>query len=777
MKKTIVFSAIALVVGFAAGAFLFKGGGKSNGKSDSAESAKEEIWTCSMHPNVKAPRSGLCPICAMDLIPLSSMGPAGGARDYTMSEEAKIMAGITTVPVMRQLPEAEVRLFGKVVYNESRINSISARFDGRLDKLFVNFTGVRVKKGDHLALVYSPDLLTAQSELLTAKRFGNSTAIRLARDKLRLWGFSREQTRQIESTGKVLDQLTVAAPASGIVTHLNVKEGDYVKTGTRFFQIADLSEVWVLLQAYESDLPWLRYGQSVSFTVESFPGRSFEGIISFIPPDLDPKTRTISIRVNVPNPAERLKPGMFVRGSVKARVSDIGKVVDPSLSGKWISPMHPEVVKDGPGKCDVCGMDLVPAEQLGYSNLSAEEANPPLLVPSGAVLHTGKRSIVYVQVPDSEEPTFEGRDVLIGPRTGNYYIVEAGLKEGEQVVAEGGFVIDSALQIQAKDSMMLPGQKKPLYRRSSVPHTFLTGIDQILQIYFNIQSALAADSLPLAKSSAENGMEALPKIDLDKVSTDAGEIWARLDKKLAKSFASIRGANNIKIARTEFRTLTAITEEMVLRFGSGYLPVFEMHCPMAFNDTGASWFQPDKELLNPYFGAEMLRCGTTESTLSEGRAFPVPEPVNRQLETIIKSYFSIATGLAGDDNQAANQEARELGKRLIEFDAAALTNNLSLSSWKKLSENLTDQAGKMSDETSIASNRVHFEKLTKTIKRMVKQFGGSLSFPVNEMHCPMAFDNEGANWLAENKDINNPYFGAKMLKCGEITETVYTPAK
>ncbi|MDF1754508.1 MAG: efflux RND transporter periplasmic adaptor subunit [Verrucomicrobiales bacterium] len=775
MKKLIIFSAISLIIGLGIGSLVFRGGGGSGG-GEAAEAPKDEIWTCSMHPNVKAPNPGLCPICAMDLIPLSSMGPAGGERDYTMSEAAKKLAGITTVPVVRELPEAEVRLYGKVIYDESRMESVSARFDGRLDKLFVNYTGVRVKEGDHLGLIYSPDLLTAQSELLTAKRFNNSSAIKLSRDKLRLWGFSKEKINEIESTGKVLDQLTIDAPTSGYVTHLNVQEGDYVKTGTRFFQIADLSQVWVKLQAYESDLPWLRFGQTVDFTVESFPGRSFQGVISFIPPDLDPMTRTVSIRVNVPNTEELLKPGMFVRGIVKARVAGSGKIVDPSLSGKWISPMHPEIIKDGPGKCDVCGMDLVPVEELGYSTQA--EVNVPLLIPAGAVLNTGKRSVVYVEMPDTEEPTFEGRDILLGARAGDFYIVEAGLSEGERVVAQGGFVIDSALQIQAKDSMMLPGEnKKSLYRKITVPDSFLTHVDDVLQSYYGIQSSLAGDSFEGAKKAAGTGAQVLASLGHDKIPEEAHDIWMKLGKELGESFVGIEQSKDIAAARTEFKNLTAHTEEMVLRFGSGLLPVIEMHCPMAFNDTGANWFQSDSELLNPYFGAEMLMCGTVEKTLSKGRAFPVPEMVAKQVGEIVKAYFQVADALAADDNAAAKKHAGKLSTLVKEVSRKDITHAGAAAAWTKLSGGLVSAADQIAGEDSIGLSRAFFNELSGLAKTLVAQFGGELSFKVNEAFCPMAFNDEGASWLVGDDEINNPYFGAKMLKCGEIKETLHNPAK
>jgi membrane fusion protein, copper/silver efflux system len=191
----------------------------------------------------------------------------------------------------------------------------------------------------------------------------------------------------------------------------------------------------------------------VVFTTDSLPGEEFHGRISFIGPVLDPGTRTVDVRVNVPNKERRLKPGMFVRAKVFSRVAKGGRVIDPELAGKWISPMHPEVVKDEPGACDVCGMPLVPAEELGY--VAAVEDEPPLVIPESAPLITGKRAVVYVEVP-GEKPAYEGREVVLGPKGQDHYLVIQGLEEGERVVTHGAFKIDSALQIVARPSMMSP---------------------------------------------------------------------------------------------------------------------------------------------------------------------------------------------------------------------------------------------------------------------------------------------------------------------------------
>ena len=235
----------------------------------------------------------------------------------------------------------------------------------------------------------------------------------------------------------------------------------YLDTGTMIYTVADLSKVWVKLDAYESDLVWVRYGQEVEITTEAYPGEIFKDKITFIDPILNEKTRTVKLRVNVDNTDGKLKPQMFVKAIVSSMVAAGGKVMAPEMAGKWICPMHPDVVKETSGSCDICGMDLVTTESLGYVKADTPQ-QAALVIPVSAALITGKRAVVYVQLPKTEKPTYEGREVMLGPRAGDYYIVESGLTEGELVVTKGNFKIDSALQIQAKPSMMNPqGEKAP----------------------------------------------------------------------------------------------------------------------------------------------------------------------------------------------------------------------------------------------------------------------------------------------------------------------------
>ena len=470
---------VALVVVFALG-YVVRGGGMGpgmdmhampTGDGDAAVGVgQSEIWTCSMHPQVQLSKPGSCPICGMDLIIAAGGEVARGDNDrrLTTSAAAAALMQIQTSAVERRFVTAEIRMVGKVDYDETRLASISAWVPGRIDRMYVDYTGIKVNEGDHLVDLYSPEVLTAQEELRRAAktvknlqaeasemvRSSTELTLNAVREKLRRWGLTEGQIARAEGDGVLSDNITIYATLGGTVIKRSGQEGMYVDIGTPIYEIADLTHVWVQLEAYESDLAWLHYGQSVMFKAQAHPGETFTGIISFIDPLLDEKTRTVRVRVNVPNPDGKLKPGMFVRAGAQAQIASAERAMDPGFAGKWIAPMHPEIVKDGPGTCDICKMALVRAEDLGFVSLDPGDAQAPLVIPTSAALITGERAVVYVQVPNTAEPTFEGREVVLGPRAGDYFLVKSGLVEGELVVTNGNFKIDSALQIIAKPSMM-----------------------------------------------------------------------------------------------------------------------------------------------------------------------------------------------------------------------------------------------------------------------------------------------------------------------------------
>jgi Cu(I)/Ag(I) efflux system membrane fusion protein len=612
---------------------LLLGGGKEvshdgheHGTETQTKTTKEQIWTCSMHPQIRQPKPGKCPICFMDLVPVASSAEEElGPRQLKLTPTAMKLADIRTALVGRQFATTEIRMVGKVVLDETRLGNITARVPGRIDRMYVDYTGIQVRNGDHLVSLYSPELITAQQELLESlknyNQFGSGKSMAAAaREKLALWGLTKKQINEIEKRGKPTDHLTIYSPMNGIVVQKHAIEGMYVNTGTPFYTIADLSRVWVKLDAYESDLSWIRYGQSVVFESEAYPGEIFNGRIAFIDPVLNEKTRTVKVRVNVPNSQYKLKPEMFVRAVVRSKLSVSGKVMDPELAGKWISPMHPEIVKDGPGTCDVCGMPLVKAEDLGFIAVSPADQEAPLAVPASAPLITGKRAVVYIAVT-GKEGVFEGREIVLGPRAGDYYLVKEGLQEGEKVVINGAFKIDSDLQIQAKPSMMSPEggptikheehetrKHKHETETDDVPAAFKKSIDAAADAYFNIQHALSSDSPEEAKKGSETLLEKLAAVDMNMLTGNAHLEWMKQEKILKEAGQKLTKTNDIEAARVQLEILTAPMTAVIKTFGSKKTPVYRFHCPMAFDNKGAYWLQNNKETRNPYFGASMLLC-------------------------------------------------------------------------------------------------------------------------------------------------------------------------
>ncbi|MFW5959926.1 MAG: efflux RND transporter periplasmic adaptor subunit, partial [Chitinivibrionales bacterium] len=495
-------------------------------------------------------------------------------------------------------------------------------------------------QGDHLERIYSPELISLQKEIQEAKKSGKEDternslvtrsrerSLKAAKEKLRLLGFKKWKIDNIVSREKSSEYMTIRAHQKGVVIKKMIEEGSYVKTGDPLFHIADLSRVWIKLEAYEADLTWLRLGQKVVFSVSAFPGEEFTGTVSFIDPVVDPSTRTVKVRVIADNKDMRLKPEMFVKAVVKPEVSKTGKVINKEMKGKWISPMHPQVVKDGPGTCDICGMPLVKAEELGYVTSGFEEIEP-ILIPATAPLITGKRAVVYVELQNTGNPTYEGREIKLGPRVGNYYIVRSGLSAGEEVVVNGAFKIDGELQIRAKPSMMNtqePDSEKNLLPQGLdpedhaeeefkpadpevLPEGFKKELNRLYSSYFKTAEGLKQDNLENTVSGLEAVHSSLVKIR--EGSKDTHSDWETIEQGLQRELIDIDKIASLSDARTLFYSISKVLIAAEKRYNKVLSSKhFLAFCPMAFNNQGAYWLQEDREIKNPYFGESMLGCG------------------------------------------------------------------------------------------------------------------------------------------------------------------------
>jgi Cu(I)/Ag(I) efflux system membrane fusion protein len=406
LNKYVRYGLMVLVGLFLGWLFFYPAASLKEEHNHTVSEKKNEIWTCSMHPQIKMDKPGKCPICAMDLILLNQNSTALMDSDAIhFTADAAALANVATSVVSRSKPAKEVRLYGKVQADERLLQNQVAHIGGRIEKLFVGFTGEAVTKGQLLALIYSPELITAQQELLEAAKDKQSqpAIYEAAIEKLRQWMLNDKQISQIEQSRQVKTKFEVYANTSGVVTTKKVNVGDYVSQGTGLYDIANLSKVWVLFDAYESDLPFLTVGNNVNFSLQAIPGKIFNSTIRFIDPVIDPVNRVAKIRVEVDNGGGKLKPEMFVTGIVKANLNE-------------------------------------------YKN--------NLVIPRSAVLWTGKRSVVYVKQSDSDELNFKMREIEIGPMLGNSYVVISGLEEGEEIVSDGTFSVDAAAQLEGKLSMM-----------------------------------------------------------------------------------------------------------------------------------------------------------------------------------------------------------------------------------------------------------------------------------------------------------------------------------
>ena len=409
---------------------------------------------CPMHPNIVRAEPGNCPICGM---PLSQRARGerlpmpGGVLAQVQLTPLKMHTGrIAASPVQRRLLAREITAFGAIEYDETRVAHSSARIKGRLDKLYVNYVGQRVEKGEPLYSIYSPDLLLAQQELLAAVRAQTASApasrpardvlvvdVDSARRKLLLWGITEAQIDEIVNRGTAETHLTILSPLSGIVTESTAHQGHYVSVGEDIYTIVDLSTVWMQARVFEDEIAGISIGTAVEVTSTANPNDLFAGRITFIAYNVDTTTRTIAARVEISNPLGKLKPGMFAHATIRlpiGKVTHVGTAAtsapgDDRFATGYYCPLNPTRLYETPERCPV---DNLPLEYV--------QIEKPLAVPESAVIDTGRRKIVYREKSEGE---FDMVEVTLGPRAGEFYPVVGGLEEGDQVAAAGAFLIDA----------------------------------------------------------------------------------------------------------------------------------------------------------------------------------------------------------------------------------------------------------------------------------------------------------------------------------------------
>lgn len=575
-KTTIYLVAASLIAGLLIGWLIF-GHSAGNGSSEEQDVEKvETIWTCSMHPRIRQSEPGKCPICGMDLVPVRNQGSEIDPDHIRMSPTAMQLANVQTSVIRKMKPEKTVRMNGKVHTDERNISSQSSHIPGRIEKLMVSFTGEEIHKGQILAYVYSPELVTAQEELFEAEKIKESQPklFEAVRSKLLNWKLTEAQIETILKDGKPQDQFPVLSDVSGIVLSKKVNPGDYIQKGQMLFEIADLSSVWVLFDVYESDIPWISKGNELKFTINSLPGESFKSRISFVDPVIDPKTRVAEARVEMSNRGMKLKPGMFAVGFAKSPITDI---------------------------------------------------NDKIIVPKSAVMWTGERSVVYVKHSDPSGVRFEMREITLGPSLGRSYIVRKGLESGTEIATNGTFSIDAAAQLAGKPSMMNPkgGIGNPGHAHLPPENKGMTtspasaqlsqkakeALSPVFRNYLAMKDALVQDNFEESKTSAKTLNEKLNKVSMELFTAESHEIWMMQKGNAVKALRSILNSENIGEVRQEFEQLSDALIMLAVSFGPFEQALYIQHCPMANSNNGADWISAKKQILNPYFGENMIGCG------------------------------------------------------------------------------------------------------------------------------------------------------------------------
>ncbi len=590
MKKYILYLG-TLIIGLLLGWMIF--GGYSKNETDHIHDKVTEtnhMWTCSMHPQIMQPEPGECPICGMDLIPIESGSDGMLANQFKLTENAMALANIqTTIIGQGKLEGSTVKLSGKIVENEEANTVQVSYFSGRIERLYVSTTGEKVRKGQLMATIYSPELYAAQQELITAAKLkeSQSALYKAVRNKLKLLKLSDNQISQIEETGIVQENFPVHATVSGTVIEKSVAQGDFVRQGQPLLKIADLNTVWANFDVYENQINLFEKGQEVVVTTNAYGSKEFKGKVDFIAPIVNASTRTVTLRVVLNNENALFKPGMFVAAKVVGGTNDTKNV---------------------------------------------------LTLPASAILWTGERSVVYLKT-DPNQPVFEMREVVLGSRIGDDYEVLEGLSAGNEIVVNGTFTVDAAAQLQGKKSMMnkdggttMTGHEGHMgtdtasskkesdpthgHERMEVPVKFQGQLKVVFNDYINLKDAFVEENPKNITSSAVNLRNNLGMVDSKLLSDNTShELWMVLEKELITATTAISEMSDINAQRNHFKHLSSHLINVVQRFGVNE-KVFVEFCPMADNNRGAYWLSKEEKVINPYFGSAMLTCGEVKQVIN-----------------------------------------------------------------------------------------------------------------------------------------------------------------
>lgn len=553
---------IIFIIGIFLGVTLFSPSGQKNedNHDHSQELADDTVWTCSMHPQIRKEESGDCPICGMELIPANQMDETLDPDAIKMSKTARELAQVETMSVGNQDYDSNLNFSGRLEINQDQTSSISANFNARIERLYVNEEGEQVNRGEVIAELYAPEIQVLKEELELATRQGNEVLLKSITNKIQNYQLSVSDVQSLKN-----GRLKLRSPKTGVVSSLQVKQGDNLKADQNLMSIADLSSLWAIVDVYESDLKKINVGDKLTIQTPNY--QDISGEVTFISPVLDANSRSAKARVVVNNPDRNLKPNVFITAQL-------------------------------------------------MNTRSKSTKDQALMVPKSAVLWTGKRSVVYQQLENNNGVYFKMKVVKTGSSSSDFVEILSGLDAGDEIVTHGAFSIDSEAQLSGKTSMMNPEgetmassghnhgsmemNNKPSESKISISSETVTEktnvVKQLINEYSELKNALVSDDFKTSKVKYESVNHLLSNLK-------------------SNTFKDLNKIKNIEDLRSIFIQLS---EEIILIVKTSNptgSSIYIQKCPMANQSQGASWLSFSKEVKNPYYGASMLKCGSVIDTI------------------------------------------------------------------------------------------------------------------------------------------------------------------
>ncbi|WP_172435999.1 efflux RND transporter periplasmic adaptor subunit [Sediminicola luteus] len=556
--KYLLLLGLGLAIGFLIGSL---GSKTSSSDLDSADMLNvPQVWTCSMHPDVRQNEMGTCPLCAMDLV-LEHNKNGGGHNFLELEPHHPLFTQIETSLVSNDsLFKAKINLTGRLTTNPETDATQTILFDGRLDKLLMNSIGDFVKKGETIGEVYAPEMYLAQDKLLTSASYQNThpKLFAAARNSLGLWRLTDEQIEMVLKNKKPIMDFPLIADVSGTVTEVLAKEGEFYTQGAPLYKVSDLSLLWVELDAFENQLGLIEKGRMLELEFAGNPNLSQKIKVDYVEPILDSNTWTTRVRGVLVNKNRRYRPGMLVRA--KIAVND----TDPSF----------------------------------------------LSIPKSALLWTGNESYVFKKTIGSKGMIFQPVKVGLGRASEERVEVLKGLQAGEEIVTEGVYHVDATAQLYAKRSFMDVLPEAGLLERVHENGASLEKetLKPLLDNYLLLKDALVASNFELAEGILKDISESLKELE------DNALIVGNIVN-VKTVLMTMKRQNDLEGYRLGFKKLSTEMVSLLKRQTEFNSTLYIQFCPMADGNKGGFWLSREEQIKNPYFGNEMLHCGSVEEVL------------------------------------------------------------------------------------------------------------------------------------------------------------------